>query len=60
MKFWPNWAAAAAKIALLQPSSAAAEHAFSVLNASFADTQTASLEDLVECSCMLQYNDRQV
>ena len=31
----PNWSAAACKVALVQPSSAAAEHMFSLLNCLF-------------------------
>ena len=67
LKFWQNhlstlpyWSTTAAKVVLLQPSSAASERVFSVLKASFSDTQTGCLQDLVECSCMLQYNNRDV
>ena len=54
----PIWSSAASKIVLLQPSSAAAERVFSLLNASFDKTQQSSLEDYVESSIMLQYNKR--
>ena len=54
----PNWASAAQQIALIQPSSGAAERAFSVLNNSFASNQDNSLSDYVETSIMLQYNGR--
>ncbi len=52
----PKWSGAC-KIALLfQPSSAAAERAFSVLNNSFNEYQYSALEDYIEASVMLQYN----
>ena len=52
----PNWSEAARKILLLQPSSAAAERVFSLLNSSFGDQQDNSLQDYIESSLMLQYN----
>ncbi len=54
----PYWSAAAHKFFLIQPSSATAERVFSILNRSFSDFQNNSLEDYVEASVMLQYNDR--
>ncbi len=54
----PNWANAVKQVVLVQPSSAAAERAFSILNDSFAPTQFSSLADYVEISVMLQYNVR--
>ena len=51
------WSKAAQWVFLIQPSSAAAERVFSILNR-FSDTQTNSLEDYVESTCMLQYNKR--
>lgn len=54
----PSWASAFKQVVLIQPSSAAAERVFSLLNASFSTKQTCSLEDYVECSIMLQYNNR--
>lgn len=56
----PHWSAAASKVAVIQPYSAAAERVFSVLNRSFNDTQNGSLQDLVETSVMLQFNKRSV
>ena len=53
----PNWSAAAKKACLVQPSSAAAERVFSLLN-SFGTKQNNSLEDYVEGTIMLQYNHR--
>ena len=44
----------------MQPSSAAAERVFSILKRSFSDTLYGSLQDLIEPSVMLQYNDRDV
>jgi len=52
----PKWKEAAAKVLLLQPSSAAAERAFSLLKNSFGDQQLKSLEDYVEASLVIQYN----
>ena len=48
----------AARVLLLQPSSAAAERVFSLLANSFSEQQTRALEDYVQTSVMLQYNYR--
>ena len=56
----PHWSAAASKVAVLQPSSAAAERVFSILNRSFNDAQNHTLQDLVETSVMMQFNDHEV
>ena len=65
LKFWkdhelsiPKWSDAARNIFLLQPSSAAVERVFSVLNNSFGKKQLGSLEDYIETSVMLQFNKR--
>ena len=50
------WAKACKLILLIQPSSAAVEHAFSLLENSFSKRQEHSLEDYVSLSIMLQYN----
>ena len=67
LKFWknhasslPHWSTAASKVAVVQPSSAAAERVFSILRRSFSDTQNGSLQDLIETSVMLQCNNRDV
>ena len=52
----PHWCSAAMKVLVVQPSSAAAERVFSILTNSFTDKQERSLEDYVETSVMLQYN----
>ena len=52
----PCFSAAARKIFLVQPSSAASERVFSLLNVSFNEQQHHSLQDYVETSIMLQYN----
>ena len=44
---------------LVQPSSAAAERVFSILSNSFTDTQRSSLEDYIETSIMIQYNNKE-
>ena len=49
------WAAAARKILLVQPSSAASEQVFSLLKSSFSSRQQKSLQDYIEVSLMLQY-----
>ena len=54
----PSWSAALRKVLLIQPSSAAAERVFSLLNANFSDQQDHSLQDYVELSLMYQYNKR--
>ncbi len=54
----PNWANALCHVVLIQPSSAAAERAFSLLNSSFAASQESALADYVEVSLMLQFNGR--
>ena len=55
----PKWAGAFKYIILVQPSSAAAERVFSILQR-FTAQQESSLEDYVELSVMLQYNTRSV
>ena len=52
----PHWSSAERKVLVVQPSSAAAERVFSILSISFTDQQEQSLEDYVEASVMLQYN----
>ena len=52
-----HWSAAAKKILLVQPSSAASERVFSLLDNLFGFKQNSSLEDYVETSILLQYND---
>ena len=52
----PCWAAAARKVFLVQPSSAASERVFSLLKSSFSSQQQNSLQDYIEVSLMLQYN----
>ena len=54
----PYWSAAAKRIFLVQPSSAASERVFSLLKNSFGDQQDNALQDYVEASLMLQYNKR--
>ena len=64
LEFWkthasslPAWAVTAAqKVLLIQPTSAASERFFSLLNSSFSQQQYSSLQDYIETSLMLQYN----
>ena len=53
----PAWAAAAKKVLVAQPSSAAAEQAFSLLN-TFGNKQDNSLKDYIETSVMLRFNKK--
>ena len=53
-----NWAKAFTLVALIQPSSAAAERVFSILSDSFSSQQHLALENYIQLSVMLQYNDR--
>jgi len=46
------------KILLVQPSSAAVERVFSLLNSGFGDQWEQSLQDYIEASVMLRYNKR--
>ena len=48
----PNWSKACKLSLLFQPSSAAAERVFSLLQNSFKDQQYSSLEDYIEASIM--------
>ena len=50
----PKWANAFKKVLLVQPSSAAAERVFSILQR-FTAQQQSSLEDYIEHSVMLQF-----
>ena len=54
----PKWSAGVRQKPLIQPSSAAAERVFSLLTSSFTEQQIHSLNDYVEASIMLQYNQR--
>ena len=54
----PTWSQAARQILLVQPSSAASERVFSLLNNSFGERQYSSLQGYIEASLMLQYNKR--
>ena len=51
----PNWSKGCKDVLLIQPSSAAAERVFSILNNSFNERQNRSLQDYIEASVMLQY-----
>ena len=54
----PVWSRAARQVLLVQPSSAASERVFSLLQNSFGERQHSSLQDYIEASLMLQYNKR--
>ena len=46
------------QILLVQPSSAAAERAFSLLSAAFSNPQDSALPDYHQANVLLQYNKR--
>ena len=54
----PNWAGLCKLILLVQPSSAAVERVFSLLQNSFSTRQYRSLEEYTAVSVKLQYNLR--
>ena len=54
----PHWSSAVMKVLLVQPSSAAGERVFSILNSSFNDSQEHALVDYLQACVMLQYNNR--
>jgi hypothetical protein len=55
----PAWSEAAFLVSLLQPSSGCVERAFSLLRNLFTDRQRSTLEDYIEGSVKLAYNERQ-
>ena len=54
----PCWSSAVKQVLLVQPFSAAAERAFSILSAAFGAQQDSALSDYLQTSVMLQYNKR--
>ena len=54
----PCYFAAAKKVALIQPSSAPCERAFSIFRNHFSNLQRSMLEDGIEAGVMLAYNNR--
>ena len=58
--YLPKWSTAFKVALLIQPSSAAAERVFSLLSNSFTERQTRSMEDYIETSVMVQYNNREL
>ena len=55
----PGWSSVVKKVLLVQPSSASAERVFSIMNNFFTNQQDAALEQTVEASVMLCYNQNQ-
>ena len=53
-----KWVEAFKLVLLVQPSSAAAERVFSLLNNSFNTRQESASEDCIQLSVMMQYNNR--
>ena len=54
----PSWSNGVKKVLAIQPSSAAAERVFSLLNTGFGDLQENSLRDYIEASVMLRFNHK--
>ena len=54
----PTWAECVKMVVCIQPSSAAAERVFSLLQSTFGDRQGLALQDYIETSLMCQYNKR--
>lgn len=64
LRFWrlqrdelPQWYQFVRHVLLWQPSSAAAERVFSLLNATFGSNQESAKSDYISSSIMLQYNE---
>ena len=53
----PKWFEASRDIALITPSSASLERAFSMLTQGFNDQQNAALEDYKSASVIIRYNN---
>ena len=53
----PHWCSLVKMLLLIQPSSASAERAFSILANSFNEQQDRTLQDYLEACVMLQYNN---
>lgn len=54
----PLWSKLCKNILLQQPSSAASDRVFSLLESNFTHRQERGLEDYIEAAIMLQYNER--
>jgi len=54
----PSWYLAARKFLPIPPSSACAKRVFSVMNQTFGSSQHQALNDYIETSVILQYNNR--
>lgn len=54
----PNWGKYSKVAALIQPSSGASERVFSMLSNLLTQSQSGALQDYIECSLMLRYNNR--
>lgn len=53
----PHWSSLVKKLLLIQPSSASAERVFSLLTNAFGSQQESPLQDYLEASVMLRYNN---
>ena len=53
----PHWSSLVKNLLLIQPSSASAERVFSLLTNAFGSQQESALQDYLEASVMLRYNN---
>ena len=53
----PHWSSLVKKLLLIQPCSASAERVFSLLTNAFGSQQESALQDYLEASVMLRYNN---
>ena len=53
----PHWAGVVKNLSVIQPSSASAERVFSLLHNAFNDQQVIPVEDYLEASFMIRYNN---
>ena len=53
----PHWAGVVKKLLVIQPSSASTERVFILLNNAFNDQQDNALEDYLEASVIIRYNN---
>ena len=57
-EYYRTFGVLVAHLALIQPSSAASERVFSILEQYFSDNQVGCLQNLKETTCKLVYNNR--
>ena len=53
----PHWEGVVKKLLVIQPSSASAERVFILLNNAFNDQQDKAVEDYLDASVIIRYNN---